>query len=132
MTLTHKNNEHKVDVRKVADILTEKQLDVLCCLLFGLSYKETGRALNISNRTVEGHLREIALKTGLENKKEIIANIALLKDSSLYQRLEKRFHAIKMHQSVSFSSGSERSFFRFYKTGCIITGIVLSTVFLGA
>ena len=94
------------------NVLTSKQLDVLACLLFGLSYKSIGKVLCISSRTVEGHVRELLQKTNFFNKDEIITKIRLPSNEILYKTLEKRFNTVIDNQS-SISSNDLVSIFRY-------------------
>jgi two-component system NarL family response regulator len=55
------------------DHLTERQTEVLQKVVDGLPYKEIARALNITERTVKYHMREILQKLHLQNKSQVIA-----------------------------------------------------------
>ncbi len=92
------NKKAAIEIANI-EKLTNKQFDVLSCLFFGLSYKEVGRTLRISNRTVEHHAQEILLKTNTKNKNVLLSKIALLKDKTLCNNLEKRFTSIKIEES---------------------------------
>lgn len=51
--------------------LTKKQYDITVCLLFCNTYKLVARTLNLSDRTIESHVRMICNK----------ANISTFRDS---------------------------------------------------
>jgi DNA-binding NarL/FixJ family response regulator len=53
--------------------LTERQTEVLQKVVDGLAYKEIARVLNITERTVKYHMREILQKLHLQNKSQVIA-----------------------------------------------------------
>lgn len=55
--------------------LTQRESDIVGYLLQGRTAKETGIILNISSRTVEEHLKNIRLKTGLNFKSQIISSL---------------------------------------------------------
>lgn len=83
-----------VNVRVFWENLTEKQLDVLSCLVFGLSYKSIGRTLCISNRTVEGHVHEIVQKAKVSVKDEIIKCLHLPENANYLNELKKRYNCL--------------------------------------
>lgn len=90
-----------IDIQLSITRLTDKQMDVLCCLLFSFSYKSIGKALSISNRTVEGHVRDIISKTHASGKEDIIKNIRMPKNKIIYENLENRFHEIMAGQETN-------------------------------
>jgi two-component system NarL family response regulator len=56
-----------------ADVLTERQIEVLQKVVDGLTYKDIAAALYITERTVKYHMREILQKLHLRNKSQAIA-----------------------------------------------------------
>lgn len=52
--------------------LTQREIDILKCLLQGYSAKETGLALEISYRTVESYISSLKLKLRCNKKSELI------------------------------------------------------------
>jgi DNA-binding NarL/FixJ family response regulator len=50
--------------------LTDRELGVLRLLVDGLSNREIGARLNISQHTAANHVRSILLKTGCANRTE--------------------------------------------------------------
>ncbi|MBI1294114.1 hypothetical protein GC175_04040 [bacterium] len=54
------------------DELTQREVDVLCCLAQGLTTPETALALGIGRRTVQGHCEEIYSKLGVGNRIEAV------------------------------------------------------------
>ncbi len=61
---------------KAGDKLTERQRDVLNLLARGLTYKEVGAALNLTERTVKYHMERILELLQLENRAQAIAYAA--------------------------------------------------------
>lgn len=58
--------------------LTKKELDVLEWVNAGKTYWETGKILEISERTVKFHMNNIAQKLGANNKAQIVVRAAQL------------------------------------------------------
>ncbi len=52
--------------------LTQREIDILKCLLQGYSAKETGLDLGISYRTVESYLNSLKLKLRCNKKSELV------------------------------------------------------------
>ena len=78
------------DLQQINEInCTERELDVLTCILNGRSSKKAANFLGISHRTVEVHLRNIRSKLGCYSKEEIIDFI----------EKSKQLHLIKNHYS---------------------------------
>jgi two-component system NarL family response regulator len=59
--------------RESRDSLTERQAEVLQLVASGLTYKEVGVRLALSERTVRYHMGEIMQKLHLENRSQVIA-----------------------------------------------------------
>lgn len=59
--------------------LTNRELDIIECLLNGQTAKQTARKLSISSRTVERHLENIKDKLRCRTKLEIV-NIITKRD----------------------------------------------------
>jgi two-component system NarL family response regulator len=57
----------------VAPELTERQAAVLGCVAAGLTYRETGLRLSLSERTVRYHMAEIMARLHLENRSQVLA-----------------------------------------------------------
>src|SRR5262249_59355761 len=53
--------------------LTPRELEILDCLVDGLSNAAIGRVLHISPNTAANHVRAILLKTGCANRTEVAA-----------------------------------------------------------
>ncbi len=56
--------------------LTPRQMEVLTLVARGLTYKEVGAALYISERTVKYHMKQILEQLHLENRAQVIAYAA--------------------------------------------------------
>jgi len=67
--------------------LTERQMEVLKWVSAGLTYKEVGKKLNLSEVTVRYHMSEIMRLLHLENRKQVIAYAGKL---GLYTDAETR------------------------------------------
>jgi DNA-binding CsgD family transcriptional regulator len=53
--------------------LTERELDVLRCLVQGMSYKRTARQLDISLDTVRSHIRSVYSKLQVHSVAEAVS-----------------------------------------------------------
>lgn len=109
------------------DNLTEKQLDVVSCLMFGLSYKDIGKVLGISDRTVEGHVREIVRKTNIVSKDEIIRRIRLSENIDHYKELETRYNEIAL--SASSQKSVEKFSWRTYSVVFIVLLVFVVVIY---
>ena len=58
-----------------AQVLSEREQEVVRCIITGMSDKEIGASLNISPRTVANHNRTIYRKTGVSTRFELISNV---------------------------------------------------------
>jgi two-component system NarL family response regulator len=56
-----------------ADGLTERQTEVLRLVAQGLTYREVGRRLSLSERTVRFHMTEIISRLHLQNRNQVLA-----------------------------------------------------------
>ena len=56
-----------------ADGLTERQTEVLRLVAQGLTYREVGERLSLSERTVRFHMREIISRLHLQNRNQVLA-----------------------------------------------------------
>ena len=54
-------------------VLTKRQLDVLEMVAGGMTYKQVGRALGLSERTIKYHMGRIIEQLHLENRAQVIA-----------------------------------------------------------
>jgi len=57
---------------QTGEILTERELEVLALVAQGLTYKQAGAALNLSERTIKYHMGEIIARLQLENRAQVI------------------------------------------------------------
>lgn len=55
-----------------ADIISERELEVLRYICDGFTNKEIGEKLNISERTVDSHRRNLLQKTNCKNSAELV------------------------------------------------------------
>ena len=53
--------------------LTKRQIDCLALLVKGMSYKETGKKLNLSPRTVEHYVDAVKMKLNCDTRSELIS-----------------------------------------------------------
>ncbi len=60
------------------DGLTERQSEVLRLVAGGLTYKEVGQRLCLSERTVRYHMAEIMERLHLENRSQVLAHVGKL------------------------------------------------------
>lgn len=56
-----------------APALTEREVDVVRLVADGLSNDEIGRALDVTSKTVEGHIGRIFTRTGVHSRTELAA-----------------------------------------------------------
>jgi DNA-binding NarL/FixJ family response regulator len=68
---SHKLEDNQQDQWK--DILNERQQDVLNLVAAGLTYKEIGGRLKLSERTIRYHMKEILDRLHLEHRSQAIA-----------------------------------------------------------
>lgn len=59
-----------LEMKEPADPLTPREIEVLRLASRGLTNREIGQALNISHRTVQGHLASIYVKLGVSGRTE--------------------------------------------------------------
>ena len=89
------------DIKILFSELTDKQRDVLACLIFEFSYKAMGETLKISPRTVEEHIRAICRKTDIHGKNSL-RNIFLRQtNKELNEELKERFSELKGNNLLS-------------------------------
>jgi two-component system NarL family response regulator len=67
------NADRKTQAPKEPARLTERELDVLRLVASGLTYKEVGSQLALSERTVRYHMAEIMERLHLEHRSQVIA-----------------------------------------------------------
>ncbi|MDX2163382.1 MAG: response regulator transcription factor [bacterium] len=64
--------QHETDVPKLIEGLTDRELEMLHCAALGLTNKEIGGRLFISDRTVQGHLQNVYQKLGVKTRTEAV------------------------------------------------------------
>jgi DNA-binding NarL/FixJ family response regulator len=67
------NADRKAQAPKESPQLTERELEVLRLVASGLTYKEVGNRLALSERTVRYHMAEIMERLHLEHRSQVIA-----------------------------------------------------------
>lgn len=67
------SSQPKVDKANKEDRLTNQQLKVLEMVARGITYKEAGEALGLTERTVKYHMGRIIERLHLENRAQVIA-----------------------------------------------------------
>lgn len=78
--LVYKNNEiilledlYLKDLRIINNIrFTDRDIDIIACIIGGRSYKKIAALLSISSKTVENYIRNIMLRLGCNSKERII------------------------------------------------------------
>lgn len=68
--------EHHAEIAKVSNVLSPREIEIMLRVAEGLSNKEVGRQLNISEGTVKMHLHAIYQKLHLSNRTSL-ANFAM-------------------------------------------------------
>src|SRR5215469_5062801 len=68
--------EHQSEVAKVSNVLSPREIEIMLRVAEGLSNKEVGSKLNISEGTVKMHLHSIYQKVGVSNRTSL-ANFAI-------------------------------------------------------
>lgn len=109
------------------DGLTKKQYDITVCLLFCNTYKLVARTLNLSDRTIESHVRMICNKAKIANKSDLIRWIKLSNNGELEQKLKDRFQelTLKNDTGVVFPH-NVRNLRRMIIWGCVFCVVFLS------
>lgn len=82
----YKSSQHPVEDNKVGK-LTNRQLEVLEMVAKGITYKEAGEALGLTERTVKYHMERIIERLHYENRAQVIAyaaRIGLVEDVRNY------------------------------------------------
>jgi two-component system NarL family response regulator len=64
---------HPKDTGEQATGLTERQTEVLRLVAQGLTYREVGERLSVSERTVRFHMTEIIARLHLQNRNQVLA-----------------------------------------------------------
>jgi len=64
---------HPKDKEVQANGLTERQTEVLRLVAQGLTYREVGKRLSLSERTVRFHMTEIITRLHLQNRNQVLA-----------------------------------------------------------
>jgi DNA-binding CsgD family transcriptional regulator len=76
--LIETNRPRAVVVPGIAETITERELDVLELLGAGLTNREVGRRLFMSEHTVAAHVSHLLAKLGARSRAEVVANAARL------------------------------------------------------
>lgn len=71
----HKSSQHHVEDNKEG-LLTDRQLEVLEMVAKGITYKEAGEALGLTERTIKYHMGRIIERLHFENRAQVIAYAA--------------------------------------------------------
>jgi len=72
------NSNYHAQYRQLQKSLSNRQIDCLLELLKGKSSKQIARTMQVSYRTVEGHLQKIREKTGSKNRYELFSKFQYL------------------------------------------------------
>jgi len=64
---------HPKDRKRQTNRLTERQTEVLRLVALGLTYREVGERLSLSERTVRFHMTEIISRLHLQNRNQVLA-----------------------------------------------------------
>lgn len=64
-------NDNKQEIAH-GEVISERELEILKYICDGFTNKETGEKLNISERTVDSHRRNLLQKTGCKNSAELV------------------------------------------------------------
>jgi two-component system NarL family response regulator len=75
-TSREKNGVKREDRRGEKDLLTMRQKEVLELVAAGLTYKEVGASLSLSEVTIRYHMSEIMEHLHLEHRSQVIAYAA--------------------------------------------------------
>jgi len=82
-----------VEIAPVLRTLTEREREVLKCLVDGQSNKEIARSLGLSDGTVKVHLHNIYEKTGVNNRTSLVALALRLRTGSEQSQMTDARHA---------------------------------------
>lgn len=88
------HSRHKMDTLRNLKLIknirfTNREIDIIACILSGKSYKKIATLLDISSKTVEIHVRNLILKLGCNSREGIIEFI----------EKSDKFNLIKQHYS---------------------------------
>jgi DNA-binding CsgD family transcriptional regulator len=64
--------KYHLDGEFLGMVLSAREMDVISCLLRGMTSEETGKAIHLSSRTVEDYLTELRSKFNVKNKSQLI------------------------------------------------------------
>lgn len=106
--------------------LTEKQYNILACLLYSVSYKLIAKTLNISDRTVEGHVRAMLKKAGFNNRLELIQVIKITGGEQVNKKFQERFEQLTQ-STLDINKG--KKIFRVLKY-IIICAVIIPIFFI--
>ena len=79
------------------ELLNERQLEVLEMVARGITYKEVGKALGLTERTIKYHMGRIIELLHLENKAQVITYAAKMRLTGQALNNERKFN-IKINQ----------------------------------
>ncbi|HAT8226499.1 TPA: LuxR family transcriptional regulator, partial [Legionella pneumophila] len=68
-------HRNKINKELKKSLLSPRQKDCAKLLLQGMSYKEIGKILQLSTRTVETHVNQLKTKLECDNKAELIIQL---------------------------------------------------------
>ncbi len=73
---TSKRNGHEIDLNSKHYSLTHREIEIVKLISTGLTYRQIGGELNISQKTVARHVSNVFAKVGAANKVEMINRLA--------------------------------------------------------
>lgn len=111
----------------IQDLLTDRELDVLACILNGRSVKKTASILKISPKTVETYLRNLMIKAQCTSREELIDKLTQAHKLSL---LQKRYVLLLGHGDWSLKENSNLPPKQKFKTLFYLSGVLSFSVFV--
>lgn len=81
--------------------LTKREFDCMVVVMYGYSYKQAGKLLTISERTVETVLRNIRIKLPFDTKNQIAHAIGKLHNEHYLSECAEHFTKIISHNPHS-------------------------------
>jgi len=83
--LIRKAKAYRQSQMDIAELLTDREVEVLTQVARGLTNKEIGRELFVSDRTIQGHLQNVYQKLGVDTRTEAVTKALSLQLISLEQ-----------------------------------------------